>query len=289
MNTPTSSGNLLVFPIETGSFLCDGGAIFGTTPKTLWSSEIRSDQNNRIRLAMRALLVVSDCRKVLIETGAGNAYTRGFIEENGLEDIGLLIQSIHKAGFSPDEITDVVLTHLHWDHCGGAVGYDETNHLRLIFPRAAYHCSRIQWENAMAPAPLEADSFFRSHLLTLRESGRLNLIETDENIFPGITIHLMNGHTPGMLVPEISLHGRNLIYLSDLAPLLSFIPLLRVSAYDLDPRLTVQEKTQVLSEAMQKKSILFFVHDREFECCTLKWDEQHRLVPDQKGSLADFT
>jgi len=281
--------NILVFPIETGSFLCDGGTLFGTTPKTIWSTEIEPDMDNRIRLSMRSLLVVSGCRIVLIETGAGNKYNQDFIEANGLENNNLLKHSIQNAGFSPDEITDVVLTHLHWDHCGGGVCFDGTKHLQLTFPQATYHCSRIQWENAMAPTPVEEESFIRSDLLTLKQSGKLNLIEREGDLFPCLTFHLMNGHTPGMLVPEIKLRGRNLIYLTDLAPMLAFIPLLRISAYDLDPRLSVQEKAQFFAQALQKNSILFFVHDCENECCTLKWDEQGQPVPDQKGRLADFT
>jgi glyoxylase-like metal-dependent hydrolase (beta-lactamase superfamily II) len=279
----------LVFSIDAGSFLCDGGAIFGTTPKTVWSSEIASDQKNRIKLAMRCLLVVLGDRKILIETGAGNKYTSDFIDENGMEGLDHLLASLHAKGFSPGDITDVVLTHLHWDHCGGGVINGQANQLKLTFPNATYHCSLVQWKNAMSPIPPEEDSFIKSDLLTMKESDRLNFIDNEGELFPGLQIKIMNGHTKGMLVPEISLPERSLIYLSDLAPMLSFIPLLRVSAYDLDPRLAVQEKTKVFAEAIEKQTLLFFVHDFENECCTLKWDEHHHSVIDQKGRLADLT
>ena len=149
-----------LYIIDAGTFKCDGGGIFGGVPKTLWSRQIIADERNLIKLTMRCLLVVTGNRKVLIETGAGDKLSKKFMENNGLENPHLLIESLNKAGFQPEEITDVIHTHLHWDHCGGGTQFDENKKAVLTFPNAIYHCAKSQWENAQNPNPREGDAYF---------------------------------------------------------------------------------------------------------------------------------
>lgn len=277
-----------IHSIDAGYFLCDGGGIFGGVPKGLWSRQVKADELNLIKLAMRCLLVVHGQRKVLIETGAGEKLSWKFVKNNGIDNTHQLIDSIQKAGFKPEEITDVVHTHLHWDHCGGGTRFDANKNVVPTFPNATYYCSRAQWENAMNPNPRENDAYFMDDLLPLQEAGLLHLIDTETELFPGFVMRIFNGHTPGQIIPVIDYKEKKIAYVSDLVPTVANIPLKWVAAYDLYPVTTMEEKQQFLLEAAQNNTILFFIHDVQYECATVRWDELKGPKADLKGSLSDF-
>jgi glyoxylase-like metal-dependent hydrolase (beta-lactamase superfamily II) len=277
-----------IFTIDAGNFLCDGGGIFGGVPKLLWERQIKADSRNLIKLAMRCLLVVEGDRKVLIETGAGDKLSWKFIENNGIENPHLLIDSLHQSGFKPEDITDVLHTHLHWDHCGGGTKFNSKKEVVLTFPNATYHCAKSQWENALAPNPREGDAYFENDLIPVIESGHLHLIENEDELFPGFEIRIFNGHTPGMIVPLLEYHGMKIAYVNDLAPLAANIPLKWISAYDLYPVTSMKEKAAFLREAFEKNYLLYLEHDRQYECATIRWDEKKGPLADKKGGLVDF-
>ncbi|MDA3928803.1 MAG: MBL fold metallo-hydrolase [Prolixibacteraceae bacterium] len=277
-----------LYTIDGGNFLCDGGGIFGGVPKLLWSRQIKADDRNLIKLTMRCLLVVHDDRKILIETGAGTKLSWKFIENNGIENADILIDSIRNAGFTPDEITDVVHTHLHWDHCGGGTIINDKKEVIPTFQNAKYHVTRSHWENAMNPNPREGDAFFSDDLLPIEKAGLLNLIEEECELIPGFEMRIFNGHTPGQIIPIISYKNKKLVYISDLVPLVANIPTKWISAYDLYPVTSMEEKQSFLKEAYDENYILFFEHDIKFECASLKWNEKKGAVLDKTGKLSEF-
>lgn len=277
-----------IFTIDAGTFLCDGGGIFGGVPKLLWERQIKADHRNLIPLAMRCLLVVSGERKILIETGAGDKLNKKFVENNGISNPHRLLESLEENGFSPSEITDVLHTHLHWDHCGGGTTFDEKKQAVLTFPNATYHCARSQWENAMNPNPRENDAFFEEDLLPVQKSGKLNLINDNCELIPGLELRIFNGHTPGMIVPIISYLGTKIAYVTDLTPLTANVPLKWISAYDLYPVTAMEEKLSFLREAHENKYILFFEHDTQTCCASLRWDEKKGPLVERKGDLQSF-
>lgn len=274
--------------IDAGSFLCDGGGIFGGVPKILWSRHIQADDRNLIRLSMRCLLVEEGERKVLIETGAGDKLSWKFIENNGISHTHRLIESLKEAGFAPEDISDVVHTHLHWDHAGGGTTWDENKAAVPAFPNATYHCTRAQWENALNPNAREGDAYFENDLLPVQRSGRLNLIDEEQKLFPGFEIRIFNGHTPGQIIPVIEFNKHKIVFISDLVPTVANIPLKWVAAYDLFPVTTMEEKESFLREAYENKYLLFFNHDMEYECATVTWHEEKGPGVGQKGTLQFF-
>jgi glyoxylase-like metal-dependent hydrolase (beta-lactamase superfamily II) len=282
------NGEIKLHIIDGGSFLCDGGGIFGGVPKVLWSRHIKADERNLIRLDMRCLLVECGLRKILIETGAGTKLSWKFIQNNGIENPDILIDSLAKAGFLPSDITDVLHTHLHWDHCGGGTEFDEQKNLVPTFPNASYHCARSQWENSLNANPRESDAYFEDDLLPVLKSGQLNLIDREGELLPGVDLRFFNGHTPGMIVPLLTVGHRKVAYISDLAPLAANVPLKWIAAYDLYPVTAMEEKASFFKEAFDNQYILFFEHDTQTECCTLKWDKQKGPLVDQKGTLNDL-
>ncbi len=274
--------------IDAGIFLCDGGGIFGSVPKILWEKHIKANELNLIKLSMRCLLVEHENRKVLIETGCGEKLSPKFILNNGIENPHKLIESLSEKGFTPEDITDVVHTHLHWDHCGGGTKFNEKNEAVITFPNATYHCSQTQWENALNPNPREDDAFFTDDLLPVMKSGRLNLIKEECDLFPGFSLRIFNGHTPGMIVPVISSGKNTIAYISDLAPLAANIPLKWVCSYDLYPVTTMEEKLSFFREAYENKYILFFEHDTEYESATLKWNDKKGPLVNKKSDYLSF-
>lgn len=278
-----------IFTIDAGNFLCDGGGIFGGVPKLLWERQIKADNRNLIKLAMRCLLVIEGNRKILIETGAGDKLSWKFIENNGIENPHLLIDSLQQAGFKPKDITDVLHTHLHWDHCGGGTKFNDKKEAVVTFPNATYHCTKAQWENALNPNPREDDAYFENDLIPVKESGQLHLIEDEHELVPGFEIRIFNGHTPGMIVPLLEFGGKKIAYITDLTPLTANVPLKWISAYDLYPVTSMEEKATFLREAYENNYILYFEHDRQYECATLKWDERKGPMIDKTGNLEAFS
>ncbi len=257
--------------ISTENFKVDGGAMYGVIPKSMWSKVYPADEKNMCNLANRCLLIETDNKRILVDTGIGDKHNAKFLSHIYVNGDGNLYKSLTKAGLTTDDITDVVFTHLHWDHCAGATHYnaDKTN-IELTFPRATHWVSKAQWEWANNKNTREKAAFQDENLIPLKESGMLRFIENNGWLFPDIEVRLFNGHTIGMI--SLIIHGKNntLAVPCDLIPSFTHIPLTWIAAYDIQPLVLLNEKTAFLQEACQKKWILFFEHDINVECCTLQ-------------------
>lgn len=277
-----------IIPIDAGTFKCDGGAIFGSVPKLLWSRQVKADENNLIKIALRCLLVEIEDQKILIETGTGTKHNEKFALNNGIENPDNLLKSLQKVKVAPEDITDVFLTHLHWDHAGGCTYYDQNQQLQLTFPKATYHCSKQQWNNAHHPNIRENDAYFFEDLDLLNEKRQLNLLESNAWLNNFIELRFFDGHTPGQIIPIIHFNNKKIVYASDFTPLAANVRLKWVAAYDLFPVTTLQNKVDFLQEICDNNMILFFEHDIDNECCTIKWDNKKGSMVDQKGKLSEF-
>lgn len=277
-----------LYQIDAGTFECDGGGIFGCVPKVLWSKRVPANERNMITIAMRCLLVIEGNRRILIETGAGEKLSDKFIRNNGINNRNKLVDSIKATGFQPEDITDVLHTHLHWDHCGGSTYINSNGAVATSFPNATYHCSKAQWENALNPNPREGDAYFTDDLLPVKNAGQLNLIEDDKELIPGIELRIFNGHTPGQIIPLIHYRDKTIAYVSDLIPTTANIPIKWIAAYDLFPVTTMEEKQAFLQEAYDKNYLLYFEHDLKYECAAVNWDETKGPKLGKTGNLADF-
>ena len=264
-----------LFAIDTGNLKLDGGAMFGVVPKVMWSKLYPCDENNLCNWIMRCLLIVDGDRKVLIDCGMGNKQSEKFLANYNLNGEATLESSLALHGFTMDDITDVILTHLHFDHCGGAVKWneDKTDYIPA-FRNAIYHTSRKQWEWATNPNNREKASFLKENILPIREKGKLNLIENDMELFPGISVRLFHGHTDGQVIPFINTGNKILVFMADLLPSAAHIPLPYVMSYDTRPLITLEEKEKVMKEAAQNEYVLFFEHDLYRECCTVTETEK---------------
>jgi len=262
-----------LFSIHAGHFSCDGGALFGVIPKPLWSKVYLSDENNATKLTMRCLLVDQGERKILIEAGVGNHYPEKVRINNGHEETDAIEKSLQEKGYSAADITDVFFTHLHWDHCNGAV-VKENEELKLQFPNATHWCSKKQWEHAQISNIRERAAYYPEILNFLKLEGNMQLVENECELFPGISVHLYDGHTPGQMIPFITSEEKTYVYMADLIPTAANIPVVWIAAYDLFPVSTMEEKERFLKEAAEKNYILFFEHDFYTECATVEWEEK---------------
>ncbi len=256
--------------IETGNFMADGGALFGVIPKVMWSKQYPVDSDNYCNLVMRCLLVDLGKRKVLIDTGAGSKQSDKFFSWHRLNGDANLSDSLVKAGYVPEDITDVILTHLHWDHCGGCVYYDEDDTPNLTFPNATHWVSQLQWDNYMAPNSREGVVYFPDNMMPVYEAGLLQPIAMDAMILDNIEVRILNGHTQGNLLPIIHTPQGAIAFMGDLIPVCPSIRLPWVSAYDTNPLQSIVEKERFLAEAAEQNIILFFEHDVTIECCSVK-------------------
>lgn len=254
-----------LIPISAGNFHCDGGALFGVIPKKLWSKVYPADENNFTKLALRCLLVDLGERKILIETGIGNHFSEKHLENNGYKPGNHLEESLLKNGYSADEITDVLFTHLHWDHCTGAVKTGNGK-LEPAFPKAKYWCSKTQWEHSKISNAREKAAYHTEVLNFLFNSGKLNLVENEGELFTNFDVRFFDGHTPGQMIPFIHFENKTVVYMADLIPTAANIPLLWLAAYDLYPVKALEEKEQFLEEAAKNDYILFFEHDFYTDC-----------------------
>jgi glyoxylase-like metal-dependent hydrolase (beta-lactamase superfamily II) len=260
---------LALFNIE--SFLVDGGAMFGVIPKVLWSRVYQADNNNLITLPLRSLIVETGRHVILVDTGWGDKQDEKFFRHIHLHGGEGLIPGLHKKGYTPENITDVFLTHLHADHCGGCIKRNKvTNGFELTFPEATYHVSRTQWEWAVKNNPREEDSFLEENILPLGQSGRLNLVDEEGELFPGFSVIMCYGHTPGLMIPVIHYEDKTLVYTGDLIPTVAHIPLIWNMSYDIESLKTIAEKENLLKIALENNYILIFQHDVNVECCTLE-------------------
>jgi len=253
------------------NFRTDGGAMFGVVPKVLWSRVYASDENNLIVLTLRSLIVETDGHVILVDNGWGDKQDEKFFRHVYLHGGEGLIEGLKKRGYVPEDITDVVLTHLHADHCGGGVKkLPDGNGYELTFPNALYHVSRTQWEWAVKNNLREADSFLEENILPIKESGHLTLVERDGELFPGFSLRICHGHTPGLMIPLIKYNNRTLVYTGDLIPTVAHLPLIWNMSYDIESLKTIEEKDRLLKEALDGNYILIFQHDEKYECCTLE-------------------
>jgi len=253
------------------NFKVDGGAMFGVVPKVLWSRIYPSDENNLIVLTLRSLVVETGRHIILVDTGWGDKQDEKFFRHVHLHNEEGLVDGLAKKGFKPIDVTDVVLTHLHADHCGGCVrnnpngtGYE------LVFPEATYHVSRTQWEWASKNNLREEDAFLEENILPLATSGRLNLVDEEGELFRGFSLRMCYGHSPGLMIPVISYKDKILVYTGDLIPTTAHLHLIWNMSYDIESLKTIDEKQQLLDEAFNNNYILVFQHDEYTECCTLE-------------------
>ena len=273
--------------IDTGHFKLDGGAMFGVVPKTLWNRHQPADENNRCTWAMRCLLIEAHGRVILIDTGMGNKQDDKFRSHFEPHGDGDLLASIARAGYTREEITDVVLTHLHFDHCGGAVQRRPNEDLELTFPNAIHWSEENHWKWATDPNPRERASFLKENILPIKESGMLKFINDDTEIIPELWFAIADGHTHGMLIPHLEIEEETLVFMADLLPSPTHIPLAWVMGYDIDPLQTIREKEAFLAEAAENNFILFYEHDPVIECSRVIQTEKGFRASDMM-SLADI-
>ena len=256
--------------INTGLFKLDGGAMFGVVPKSIWNNLNPADDNNMCSWALRCLLVEDKNRLILIDNGIGDKQNEKFFSYYYLHGDDTLEKSLISTGFSFDDITDVFLTHLHFDHCGGSIRRsDGDSEYETVFRNATYWSNELHWDWATNPNPREKASFLRENILPIQESGQLKFIKENESPFENISVRFVNGHTGAMMLPQISFNGRVIVYMADLMPSVAHIPVPYVMAYDTRPLLTLNEKKDFLEEAVEKDYILYFEHDPKVECCSL--------------------
>lgn len=275
-----------LYTINTGKFKLDGGAMFGVVPKSIWNRLNPADENNMCSWAMRCLLIETDKKLILIDNGLGDKQSEKFFGYYFLHGNDSLVKSLANHGFSPDDITDNIITHLHFDHCGGGIKWnkDKTAY-EPTFKNAVYHVGKTQWESALQPNAREKASFLKENILPMQEFGQLNLVEKESELLPGIHVRFVYGHTSGQMIPLISYKDKTIAYMADLLPSTAHVPIPYVMAYDIKPLETIIEKEKWLNEAEKNNWILFFEHDPEVECCTLKMtdrgirvDETFRMV-----------
>ena len=269
-----------LYTINTGHFKLDGGAMFGVVPKSIWNKLNPADENNLCSWALRCLLVEDGDRLILIDTGMGDKQDPKFFGHYYLHGDDTMDRSLAMHGFSKDDITDVVLTHLHFDHCGGSI-IRVGDKLLPAFKYATYWSNERHWQWATQPNEREKASFLKENILPIKDSGQLKMIDLNpdqvnsdklqEEIFSNeIKLMLANGHTDAMMLPKISYKGKTIVFMADLLPSIAHIPLPYVMAYDMFPLTSLKEKKSFLTEALENDYILFFEHDPVYECCNLK-------------------
>jgi len=270
--------------IHTGNFKLDGGAMFGVVPRVIWQNSNPPDENNLCTWAMRSLLVEDGDRLVLIDCGIGSKQSEKFFSYYYLHGDHSLLGSLKAAGFTTDDITDVFLTHLHFDHCGGAIKDLEGN---PTFKNARYWSNRDHWQWAINPNSREKASFLKENLLPIEQSGQLNWVDLAAPSWDLFEIITVDGHTEKQMLPKINYKGHTLVFMADLLPSVGHLPVPYVMAYDVRPLLTLEEKSAFLKEAADQQYILFFEHDPEIECCTVKHTDRGVRL-DQTFSLSDI-
>jgi len=289
-----------LYSINTGYFKLDGGAMFGVVPKQIWNKLIPADENNLCNWAMRCLLIEDGDRLMLIDNGIGDKQDAKFMGHYHLHGDETLTSSLAKHGFSKDDITDVILTHLHFDHCGGSI-VREKDRLAPAFKNAIFWSNERHWHWATEPNMREKASFLKENILPIQESGQLRFVHSHVDQFDAagkllstpfnennMQLRFVNGHTDAMMLPQIQYKGKTILYMADLLPAAAHLPIPYVMAYDMQPLITLKEKISVLDEALQNDYILFFEHDPQIECCTLQNTEKGIRMKDA-FKLSDLT
>jgi len=264
-----------IHSLNTGNFKLDGGAMFGVVPKSLWQRTNPADQNNMCNWSMRSLLIEDGNRLILIDTGIGDKQDEKFFSYFSLNGTDSLKGNLNKLGFSLDDITDVFLTHLHFDHCGGAVQWNkDRTGFEPVFKNAIYWSTENHWKWATEPNPREKASFLAENILPIQESGQLKFVNREgdftKNVFPNFDVLFVDGHTESMMIPQINYQDKTLVFMADLLPSSGHVPLPYVMGYDTRPLITMTEKEKFLNIAAEKEYVLFLEHDSIHECCTVK-------------------
>lgn len=283
-----------LYSVNNGYFKLDGGAMFGVVPKSIWNKLNPADENNMCSWALRSLLIEDGDRLILVDTGMGDKQDAKFFGHYYLHGDDSLDKSLAKYGFHRDDITDVFLTHLHFDHCGGAIKKEDDKFVPA-FKNATFWSSEEHWKWATEPNPREKASFLKENILPIKESGKLRFVEhlqstterSDTNgklkeldFAPGISVLFAYGHTCSMIMPKMQYKGRKIVFMADLLPSVAHIPMPYVMAYDTTPLTTLKEKEAFYKEAIENDYILFFEHDPVNECCTLQQTEKGISVKD---------
>jgi len=281
-----------LYTINTGYFKLDGGAMFGVVPKSIWNEINPADENNMCSWALRCLLIEDGNRLILVDNGMGNKQAAKFFSYYYLHGDDTLDKSLAKYGFHQDDITDVILTHLHFDHCGGSIER-EGEKLVPAFKNAVYWSNKKHWDWAVNPNEREKASFLKENILPIDESGQLKMVNSESTIVnkenqiannrlptisseinSSLSFRIVNGHTEAMMLPQINYKGRTIVFMADLLPSHGHLPIPYVMAYDMFPLTSLQEKKSFLKEAIENDYILFFEHDPLYECCDLKNTER---------------
>ncbi|MGK7392409.1 MAG: MBL fold metallo-hydrolase [Candidatus Cyclobacteriaceae bacterium M2_1C_046] len=261
--------------INTGYFKLDGGAMFGVVPKSLWNKLNPADENNMCSWALRCLLIEDGDRLILIDNGMGDKQSAKFFSFYYLHGDDSLDKSLKAAGFSKDDITDVILTHLHFDHCGGSVIFNLEGKAELNFKNARYWSNEDHWKWATNPNPREKASFLKENISPIQEQGHLNFIDPVEGSpFKNIQFFFADGHTEKQMIPIINYKNKKIAFMADLLPSTHHIPLPYIMSYDVRPLVSMHEKEKFLHEALANNYTLFLEHDPDHECCTLQETEK---------------
>lgn len=269
-----------IHSIETGNFKLDGGAMFGVVPKSLWSKVKKPDDKNMCSWSMRCLLIDYGDRLVLIDTGMGDKQSEKFFGYYYLFGEDTLLKSIEKKGYKKEDITDVVLTHLHFDHCGGAVSYNRAKeHYSITFPNATYWSCQEHWDWAIHPNDREKASFLKENILPIQESGQLKYVTREgrwskEELFPGFRLFFADGHTESQMIPYIRYKEKTLIFAADLLPSAAHLPMPYVMGYDVRPLETLADKKIFLDGAAAEDQVIFLEHDIDHECIRVQQTEK---------------
>lgn len=284
-----------LYAINHGHFKLDGGAMFGVVPKSIWNGLNPADENNMCSWALRSILIEDGNKLMLVDAGMGDKQSEKFFSYYYMHGDDNLDKSLARYGFNRNDITDVFLTHLHFDHCGGAIK-KENDKLVSAFKNADFWSNARHWEWATQPNPREKASFLTENIIPIQETGRLKFIENrtnvangldEANFSPNMSILFADGHTDAMMLPKLRYKNKTIIYMADLLPSIGHIPLPYVMAYDTRPLVTMREKQIFLEEALDKDYILFFEHDPVNECCTLKASDRGIRV-DEVFRLSDI-
>jgi glyoxylase-like metal-dependent hydrolase (beta-lactamase superfamily II) len=279
--------------INTGYFKLDGGGMFGVVPKSIWQRSNPADSNNMCTWAMRSMLVEDGDRLMLIDTGIGEKQDEKFLKHYYLHGDDSLDKSLARAGFHRDDITDVFLTHLHFDHCGGAIERNANGAYRPAFKNATFWSNERHWQWATQPNPRERASFLKENIHPIQESGQLEFIERTADfqteVFPGIDVLFVDGHTDSQMIPHINIGGRTVVFMADLLPSTGHIPLPFVMGYDTRPLITLDEKAKFLQRAADNEYLLFLEHDSVNECCTVKVGERRVELDTQIKLLSNIS
>jgi glyoxylase-like metal-dependent hydrolase (beta-lactamase superfamily II) len=278
---PYTLGRFTIHAVRDGSICLDGGAMFGVVPRPLWEKKFPPDDRNRIQLAVRCMLILDGKRRVLVDDGVGVEWSGKHRDMYGIDHGATdLDRELQKAGLTRGDITDVVLTHLHFDHAGGT-----TRDGALAFPNATYHLQRRHWKWAHQPSEKDAGSFRHQDFAALESSGRLHLLEGATELYEGLHLFVSEGHTVGLQLVRIESGEQTMVYCGDLVPTTSHLRAPWVAAYDLYPLTVIEEKKQLLAQALEEKWVLFFEHDPHVAACTVKDEGKGQVMVDEVIAL----